>query len=370
MPVSIVQVVRDVHTSGGIGGVAHALGEAFERIGVPAEYMTLESVCGLKPRRLERSVLDKCFNLLMQTTFSIAGSWAIRRSRRGPGDRRVFLVHNDAIGGDVYVDHGCHKAVVRQRPTMVLRNPYHVFLLLREEIRHWIGSYRYVVTLSDLSRAVFQSAYAGVPAEKLFAIPNGIDLARFRPADRGPHVAGRLRLLFVGHEFERKGLEFVIRAMPELPDGVTLQVVGGGPHEIAAAERLAASLGVGRRTDFLGKRDDVPSLLAAADVLVLPSRYESWGLVTLEAMASGVIPVCTPTGCVPEVVADGVNGYVVRREPDDIARAVLRLLERGEGIAELRRAARATAERYAWDAIAARYAELAGRVVAEREADA
>ena len=89
-----------------------------------------------------------------------------------------------------------------------------------------------------------------------------------------------------------------------------------------------------------------PAALAhAADVLAMPSAYESYGLVVLEALACGVPVVATATGCVPDVVADGVNGAVVAGTPEDLAAG---LSECSRCPPRLARAARATAVEHSW----------------------
>ena len=90
-----------------------------------------------------------------------------------------------------------------------------------------------------------------------------------------------------------------------------LYMVGDGP-ERGPAERLARELGVDRHTTFLGKQNHVERLIPQAHVLLLPSEMESFGLAALEAMACGVPPVATRVGGVPELVTDGVDGFLER----------------------------------------------------------
>lgn len=102
----------------------------------------------------------------------------------------------------------------------------------------------------------------------------------------------------------------VVRAMVSLPKSVRLQLVGEGPNR-AAVEDEARALGVADRVDFLGLRDDVPEILAAADVLVLASRWEGQGLTILEAMRAGLPVVASDVGGVGEAVVDGETGLLV-----------------------------------------------------------
>jgi L-malate glycosyltransferase len=90
---------------------------------------------------------------------------------------------------------------------------------------------------------------------------------------------------------------------------VRLLMAGDGP-ERGPAERLARELGVHRNATFLGKQDHVERLIPKAHVLLLPSELEAFGLAALEAMACGVVPVATRAGGVPELITDGVDGFV------------------------------------------------------------
>lgn len=100
-------------------------------------------------------------------------------------------------------------------------------------------------------------------------------------------------------------------------------------------------------------------------MLVFPSIYESYGLVVTEALASGLPVVATPTGCVQDVVEEGVNGFVTTGEPQDVARALAAFLRADRQ--SLRMAARASAERLGWRNVAEQYVELFQRVLKERE---
>jgi L-malate glycosyltransferase len=114
-------------------------------------------------------------------------------------------------------------------------------------------------------------------------------------------------------------LREVLRRAP-----VRLLMVGDGPDR-GPAERLARELGVERSVTFMGKQDHVERLIPKADVLLLPSELEAFGLAALEAMACGVPPVATNAGGVPELVTNGVDGFV---EPvGDIAAQAARVVE-------------------------------------------
>ncbi len=135
-----------------------------------------------------------------------------------------------------------------------------------------------------------------------------------------------------------------------------LLMAGDGP-ERGPAEHLARELGVSRHVSFLGKRDHVERLIPLAHVLLMPSEMESFGLAALEGMACGVPPVATRVGGVPELVSDGVNGFLEAvGDVEAQAKRVLALLTDGDLFAGIASAARETAlTRFCTDEIIPQY---------------
>jgi len=119
-------------------------------------------------------------------------------------------------------------------------------------------------------------------------------------------------------------LDIFDRVQKILP--AVMLMVGDGP-ERSAAERFAWDHGIEKKVHFLGKRDDVEDLLGISDLLLLPSETESFGLVALEAMACEVPVVVSDVGGLPEVITDGVEGYLVDpRDPGQMAQRAISLL--------------------------------------------
>src|SRR5262245_43118061 len=161
----------------------------------------------------------------------------------------------------------------------------------------------------------------GHAAEKLVVIPNGIDIGRWREA-RPVELAelgvpaGRRAMLYVGRLDKQKGLDRFFRELPavcrELPQH-DLLLVGEGPQKSALASS-AKRLGVESRVHFLGWRDCVPSIVAAADFLVLPSRWEGMPNVVLEAMAAGKPIVAMQAEGIVELLGLAALDQTVERE--------------------------------------------------------
>jgi rhamnosyl/mannosyltransferase len=181
-----------------------------------------------------------------------------------------------------------------------------------------------------------KSAYLAEHQAKLRLIPYGIPLERFEKpaflaqAKQGKGAAGdAATLLFVGRLRYYKGLDTLIRALPDI--AARLRVAGIGPME-AEWKALAASLGVSDRIEWLGEvpDDELAALYHAADLFVLPASHpsEAFGLVQVEAMAAGLPVVCTELGTGTTYVnIDGVTGSVVPpRDPQALAAAINALI--------------------------------------------
>jgi UDP-glucose:(heptosyl)LPS alpha-1,3-glucosyltransferase len=220
-----------------------------------------------------------------------------------------------------------------------------------------LRSARHIVAISARGKAEIEALY-GTPAERVTVVYNGVDLSRFHPDNRkrwreeARDALGIPReswlVAFVGSGFERKGLGPLMQAVAALQALDTrLLVTGKGRTE--TYRQLAARLGLDGAVTWTGPRSDVERIYAAADVVALPARYEPFGNVHLEALASGV-PVLTSamTGGA-EVVRDGVTGAVTASlEPEAIARGLRSI--RDLDAERAAQAARASAEPFTYAA--------------------
>jgi glycosyltransferase involved in cell wall biosynthesis len=189
---------------------------------------------------------------------------------------------------------------------------------------------RWIVAVADATHAALVAQ--GYPAARTVTVHNGIETREpAHPASLEPPPAGPV-LVEIGRLCDVKGQRELIAALALLErDDVTVLLAGedieaNGAYRLRL-EREARKLGVDDRVRFLGRRDDVPSLLASADALVLPSWIEGLPLVVLEAMAAGVPVVASAVGGTPEVVVDGETGSLVPpRDVPALARAIDALL--------------------------------------------
>ncbi len=222
----------------------------------------------------------------------------------------------------------------------------------------------------------------GAEPTRIEIVPPGVDHAFFSPGDRaGARSAlAHLRLgagpvlLFVGRIQPLKGLDVAVRALAALdrPDA-HLVVVGGasgidGPAEVNRIEKLVADLGLGDQVRFVEPQPHhmLSTYYRAADVCLVPSRSESFGLVALEAAACGTPVVAAAVGGLTTLVEHGRTGFLVEgRDPEMMAVHAARILDDREHAAALSTAAAARARGYTWSTAAGRlrrlYADLTAR---------
>lgn len=205
---------------------------------------------------------------------------------------------------------------------------------------------------------------AGERAGHIHRVGCGVDLERFRllpenfPGRQTAEQAVPAQLLFVGRFDAMKGLQELFTSITLLPrlTRVRLTLIGGDGPASAAQQRLvklAGDLGISKQVEFAGRvaHERLTEYYTRAAVVVLPSRYESFGLVSLEALACGTTVVATRTGVAPEIIAPGVNGYLAEvNNPTSLAAAISAALElAGSCDAQL---IRSTVADFSWQRVA------------------
>jgi len=232
-----------------------------------------------------------------------------------------------------------------------------------------------LVAATPLEKAQMSWLY-GADSDKISVVPAGVDRNLFRPF---PRVEAKARIgvspqqkmiLFVGRIQPLKGIDTLMKAMkrvtnqyPGWRDNLVVTIIGGDPNpdsELERAEferlkRLRADLGIGDLVTFLGAKDQ-DSLLyyySAAEMVVMPSHYESFGMVALEAMACGTPVIGSDVGGLSFSIEDGFNGYLVPgQDPDMLADKIALLLKHPSLRDHLGEQAIRWVERYDWTHVA------------------
>ena len=305
--------------------------------------------------------------------------WSFARAARAAWREQRFSVvqsHERIPGCDVYrAGDGVHRRWLELRRAAagmlerlaIALNLYHRYVCAAEKSMFEDARLKAVICNSKMVREDIQRAFRVAP-DKLHVVYNGVDLEHFHPRERAA-LRERTRaelgygpndtlFLFVGSGFARKGLGAAIDALALAhTDSFRLLVVGRDRHSRRFAQQ-AAERGVGERVRFLGGREDVRPLYAAADCFILPSRYDPFPNTVLEALAMGVPAIVSSRCGAAEVIRPGSNGWIC--DPDDAA-GIAKLMSTAAAAvraAPMGEAARASSEGFGIDAMAAKLAQL------------
>jgi glycosyltransferase involved in cell wall biosynthesis len=201
----------------------------------------------------------------------------------------------------------------------------------------------------------------GVPSDRIRTISNGVDLQEFSPGDADRRQLGLPEgvtlALFAGDiRTPRKNLDTVLHALVRVPE---LHLAAIGATVRSPYPQLATSLGLGDRVHFLGYRHDVPEIMKAVDLFVFPSRYEPFGMVVSEAMASGLPVITTASTGAAEIVTPDC-GIVLEDSEDFIAlaEALQKLADCGKLRRQMGQVGRLIVQQYSWSSQAQCYVDL------------
>lgn len=301
-------------------------------------------------------------SFLSAASFTIAALLFLRR-------RSFDLVHVHGANGltrDAVTAHSCHKewflrslsALKRftRRWWLKLLNPVHYLTVLTERLQYRHNGARRILAVSESVAAELIENYDVSPG-RVVVVPGGVDIETF---GRGPASRRRaLRaqygvspnttvLLFVGNEFTRKGLDTLLRTLRELrSEPIHLVVVGAG--NISRFAAMSDRLGVRAAVTFTGRRENIQDEYMAADIFVLPSHYEPFGLGVAEALASG-LPVIASRHVAAAVALEGEPLVTLLDDPScprELAVAIRSLLNPALRD-RIRAECEALATRYAW----------------------
>lgn len=282
--------------------------------------------------------------------------------RRGNFD--LVFSFERTLGQDIYrAGDGCHREWLRQRrpsgPKRVLvgLNPFHRAMLWIEKKIYTGNRTRKIISNSQRGKEEIIRHY-GTAAGKIEVIYNGVDLDRFHPSHRdlfrdqvrsrfgiGPDT---LLLLFVGSGFERKGLDALIEAAALLREKIpSFKLFVAGKGNEAAYLQKGRRAGIEEHLCFTGPFKEIAQLYAAADLMVLPTRYDPFANVCLEAMACGLPVITTRMNGASEIM-EGPLASLILEEADDaggLAKIIVEAADRERRI-ELSRLSRKAAERF------------------------
>ena len=290
-----------------------------------------------------------------------------RRSTRAVKPAQFDIVHNQGANSlvqHVVTAHSCHRAWVEMAKRFSAwefakkaLNPIHRIVLSNEKKNYSPGGAQRIIAVS---RSVKEEIirYHGFPPDRIDVVPNGVDLDEFNPGLKKVKAAEvrkalgigeeTLLLLLVANEFRRKGLSALIGVLERLK-GRDIRLLAVGKGSVEYFKALAVKSGVDRMITFMPNVREINVYFAAADLFVLPAKYEPFGLVVLEAMAAGTPVITTRVAGVSDHIGDG-EGLILDRwdDIDALQAGILRFYDNRSLTAEWGARARKKAENFSW----------------------
>lgn len=244
-------------------------------------------------------------------------------------------------------------------------SPYHRYMLNAERQLFNSSRLRVIICNSRMVKNQLQRHYQ-VPEHKIRVIYNGVDRQTYHPrkrvakraqARRQLGLQDQLTYLFVGSGYERKGLDALLHAFSRLQGDNCLLVVGKD-RQTKKYQAMAQKSGITERVKFIGPQTDMPHIYAAADVLVLPTLYDPFPNVVLEAMASG-LPVITSQQCgAVDVIETGKNGWLADALDNDLLLSHMQAAQDAQTRMSIGKAGRVTVNEFTFARMAQGYQNL------------
>lgn len=300
-----------------LSGRRGAVGDWLEEAGIPVCYVDMQ-------RKFQFWKLIRLFRYCKQHQIQIL---------------HTHLFHANVIGRIIGTLAGCPAILSTVHIVERRFRPWHFWL---DRLTHFFMRYEICVSQAVLR---FTEEKTKIPSKKLKCILNGIPLKAFQEQSEWKPSKEEIQELYaldsrpdlvlgsVGRLSYQKGYPYLLRAFSKLWSEfqsrgrqLTLVLVGEG-EDRKLLESLAQELGIANAVHFLGRREDIPRVLRGMDLFVMPSIYEGFGLVVVEAMASKVPVLATQVDSLPELIEDGETGFLVEPEnTEPLAERILSVL--------------------------------------------
>ncbi len=277
-------------------------------------------------------------SFLRDLTFAISTFFLLRRQRKYFD---IIQSHDKTLFQDIYrAGDGCHIEWLRQRwkrsapleKLSIIINPYHWLILIIERMIFKGHRYKKIIAISEMVKKNIIDNYH-INETDIVVLYNGVDLERFCHQNKERYreeIRKRYSIdedtfvaLFVGSGFKRKGVELLLKAVELVSKPITVLIVGKG------SEKKFKYLIKRQQIIFCGIQKEIHKYYAAADVFVLPTIYEPFGNVHLEALASGLPVITTKLSGASEIIEGGKQGFTLEKPEniEEIAEKIMLLMD-------------------------------------------
>lgn len=317
---------------------------------------------------------DKLRNLIEVPLFAISSYLYMLKVKRGFGDFIILSPTGNSLAPNaINVSQSCHKALLRlkwktgQYGWMLY--PLHFWVIIVEYLNYL--TCKRIIAISDVVKQDILKSYSFLNANKISIIHHGVNVEEFKTAQQEISIRSSTRsrfnlgkkdfvLLFVGYEYDRKGLKYIFNAMKSLPDYIQLLIVGEDQLNKPKYIRLSNELGINNRVIFAGNQKKVFPYFVASDLFIFPTEMDAFGLVILEASACGLPVITTKVAGASELITNGKEGYLLDYPLDKkkLTSCISYLLENKSLIKKMSKSARILAEYNNWDYVSSKYLKL------------
>jgi UDP-glucose:(heptosyl)LPS alpha-1,3-glucosyltransferase len=321
-------------------------------------------------------IFDITFRLIFNSVYNPFFSRKIKKKYG------LDIIHSqsiDSLTADIVTMHSCYKTarkvedeshetnLPRRLIGKLLFFPFNSSYLITE--KQIVKNSKKIIVVSDKLKRDFINCY-GVAEDKIAVIPNGVNLNIFKPNQTARRKIRSLYgfeedeiiLIFVGHMFKAKGLDYIIEAISNLTN-VKLLVVGEDPN-IEAYRENVIRIGIQEKVIFAGKiLNGIEEYYAASDIFLLPSSSEGFPISGIEAAATGLPVICTKVAGLDEMIIDSYNGFFVNRDSEQIKEKLQILIKNDDIRKQMGINARETAVKYSWENVTKRTLQVYKEVV-------
>lgn len=383
----ILFVVRDLSKGGGVSRYIDSLVRQFS---VEHDVHVLAASFEEDIPRVvfHRKIIPRNPFWLQVLSNCIQNEWYIRKLDKKFHFDIVHTATGESLTGDIGTAHSCHVAAIKklnetnkkEKPFFyyviykILRSirPLNIVVRVIEKYGIEFGCKRILSVSHGVAEELLENFH--IKKEKISVIPNGVDIEEFKP---NGGVRKKIReslgisddciiLVFSGYEFERKGLRFVLCAMLMIKNDIKLIVAGGG--NVKKYQNICSKMGLSDRVIFLGTISNMNDIFAASDIFVFPTKYEPFGLVITEAMASSLAVITSKSAGAAELMTDGYDCKLLNNPTDsnEIAENITLLIDNEKLRKDMSINARKTAEKYSWEIIAQQTMDIYKEVIREK----
>ena len=217
---------------------------------------------------------------------------------------------------------GCHKAYLKRRfresplwkKCLLFLNPLHLWTLYSEKYTFEKNPPKALICNSHMVATEILKEYPKSPAKNIVVIHNGVEYKSFSKLFQERTIRRKgdfIRILFVGNEWHRKGLDIALKALSGLQEDHWRLTVIGKERKVEFFSDMVKTLGLEKKVTLIPRQEDAKVFLKTHDIMLIPSRYDPFANVTVEALAMGLCVVTSTANGGSEVIAEGVNGFVV-----------------------------------------------------------